>query len=231
MTKLHFLHIVVPQGTKDNKKLESKFQDLLVSLRNTVTEERFSFEYLGYEQYTYFYVVMDEKYVETIEGLIYATFPDAEIRETKDYAAAFDPSKHHFAGCELTLVEKDVYPVKTYDKFEEDSMSRLFSVISKIESGEQVWVQIIAEPHDDSALYHFKRSWRFRFAALKKFFSPRDRFRKGGLKGIQAVRFEAAKDKEQTKPYKVSIRCAYLSRSFEEASRKLEAIKNSFYHF
>ena len=37
MATLRYLHIVVPQGTKENKKLESKFQDLLVSLRNTVT--------------------------------------------------------------------------------------------------------------------------------------------------------------------------------------------------
>ncbi|MDD5026733.1 MAG: type IV secretion system DNA-binding domain-containing protein [Candidatus Peribacteraceae bacterium] len=231
MAKLHFLHIVVPQGTKDNKKLESKFQDLLVSLRNTVTEERFSFEYLGYEQYTYFYVVMDEKYVETIEGLIYATFPDAEIRETRDYTAAFDPSKHHFAGCELRLKERDVYPVKTYDRFEEDSMSRLFSVISKIESGEQVWVQIIVEPHADNALYHFLRSVRFKLANLKKFFSIRDRLRKEGRKGIQTIRYEIAKEKEKTKPFRVSICCAFLSRSFDEAVRKIEAVNNSFYHF
>jgi hypothetical protein len=196
-----------------------------------VKGERFSFEYFGYEQYTYFFVTMDEKYKETIEGLIYATFPDAEIRETKDYMAWLDPAQHHFAGCELSLKEKDVYPVKTYDMFEEDSMSRLFSVISKIESGEQVWVQIIAEPRDDDAIYHFTRTWRFRFAALKKFFSPRDRLRKEGYRGIQAIRHAAAKEKEKTKPFKVSIRCIYVAKSTEEARRKLEAVKNSFYHF
>ncbi len=231
MANLRYLHIVVPQGTKENKKLESRFQDLLVSLRNTITGERFSFEYFGYEQYTYFFAVMEEKYKETIEGLIYATFPDAEIRETNDYTAWFDPQQHHFAGCELLLRERDVYPVKTYDTFEEDSMSRLSSVISKIESGEQVWVQIIVEPHDDSALYHFLRSIRFRLAALKKFFSIRDRLRKEGRRGIQAFRYEAAREKEKTKPFRVSIRCAYISRSFEEGRRKLEAVKNSFYHF
>ena len=73
---------------------------------------------------------MDERYMETIEGLIYATFPDAEIREVQDYTALFKPEKQALAGCELTLEEKDVYPVKTYEQFEEDSMSRLFSVIS-----------------------------------------------------------------------------------------------------
>ncbi|MDD5074721.1 MAG: hypothetical protein PHO54_02475, partial [Candidatus Peribacteraceae bacterium] len=103
MANLRYLHIVVPQGTKENKKLELRFQDLLVSLRNTVTEERFSLEYFGYEQYTYFYAVMDEKYKETIEGLIYATFPDAEIRETKDYTEMLNPERQQLAGCELIL--------------------------------------------------------------------------------------------------------------------------------
>jgi len=231
MATLRYLHIVVPQGTKENKKLESKFQDLLVSLRNTVTGVRFSFEYFGYEQYTYFYVTVDEQYKETIEGLIYATFPDAEIRETKDFTDLFKADQHHLAGCELVLKESDIYPIKMYPRFEEDSMSRLFSVISKIESGEQVWVQIIVEPQADDALYHFLRSWRYRFANLWHFFSIRDRLRKEGRKGIQTLRFDAAKDKEKTKPFTVSLRCAYLSKNFEEASRKLEAVKNSFYHF
>jgi len=231
MAQLRFLHIVVPQGTKEHKKLELRFQDLLVSLRNTVTGERFSFEYFGYEQYTYFYAVMEEKYKETIEGLIYSAFPDAEIRETQDYTELMKPEKHHLAGCELLLKEKDVYPIKMYEKFEEDSMSRLFSVISKIESGEQVWVQIIVEPHADNALYHFLRSWRYRFANIHHFFSIRDRLRKEGRKGIQTIRHEAAMQKEKTKPFKLSVRCAYLSNSLQEAERKLEAIKNSFYHF
>lgn len=231
MATLRYLHIVVPQGAEGGKKLESRFQDLLVSLRNTVTGQRFCFEYFGFEQYTYFFVVMEEKFKETIEGLIYAAFPDAEIRETQDYTALIDPAKHAFAGCELLLRERDVYPVKTYDQFEEDSMSRLFSVISKIESREQVWVQIIVEPRDDNAVFHFLRTWRFRFAALKKFFSIRDRLRKEGRKGIQTIRAGAAEEKEKTKPFTVSIRCVYLSKSAEEAQRKLEAIKNSFYHF
>src|SRR3989344_499435 len=158
---LSYLHIIIPQGSEENTKMEPKFQELLISLRNTVTGARFSFEYFGYEQYTYFYVVVDERYKETIEGLIYSIFPDAEIKLTDDYTKLYDPAKHAIAGTQLGLLERDVYPIRTYDQFEEDSMSRLFSVISKIESGERVWVQIIVEPHDDSALYHFKRSWRF----------------------------------------------------------------------
>ncbi|MDP7069272.1 MAG: type IV secretory system conjugative DNA transfer family protein [Candidatus Peribacteraceae bacterium] len=228
---LSHLHIIIPQGTEEKIKMESKFQELLISLRNTVTGVRFSFEYFGYEQYTYFYTVVEEKYSETIEGLIYSIFPEAEIRRTKDYTTKFDPNTQGIAGTNLKLREKDVYPIRTYDQFDEDSMSRLFSVVSKIESGEQVWVQIIMEPHDDTGLYHFRRNWRFYFVRIKKFFSIRDRLRKEGLKGINTTRFELAAKKEKSKPFKTSIRLAYISKDSAKAKQKLNAVINSFYHF
>ncbi len=247
MAKLHHLHIIIPQGTDENVKMESKFQELLISLRNTVTGERFGFEYFGYEQYTYFYVTMNEKFKETVEGLIYSRFPDAEINETKDFTLGFDPSdeKNHLAGVHLKLNEQDVYPIRTFDQFvsqrekgaistsqtREDSMSRLFSVISKIEHGEQVWVQCIVEPQDDNARYHLFRSVRFWQARIKKFFSPRDRLRKGGLKEISQLRLELAKDKEKNKPFKVSIRCAYIAPVPEVAKRKLLGVMKSFFQF
>ncbi|TSC57925.1 MAG: hypothetical protein Greene041662_862, partial [Candidatus Peregrinibacteria bacterium Greene0416_62] len=57
MANLRYLHIIVPQGKEGEKKGESKFQELLLSLRNTVTGEHFSFEFFGLAQYTYFYAV------------------------------------------------------------------------------------------------------------------------------------------------------------------------------
>ena len=231
MADLRHLHIIIPQGIESKEKMEPKFQELLISLRNTVTGVRFAFEYFGYEQYTYFYITVEENFKKTIEGLLYSLFPEAEISETQDYTLQFDPEKQVVAGAQIKLREKDVYPIRTYEQFEEDSMSRLFSVISKIQSGEQVWVQIIVEPHDDTARFHFLRNWRFVFVRLKKFFSIRDRMRKEGLKGINQVRFDMAKEKEKTKPFRVSIRCAYVGRNEAEARQKLKAVANSFYHF
>lgn len=231
MANLRYLHIIVPQGKQGENKLESRFQELLLSLRNTVTGEHFSFEYFGLAQYTYFYAVMDEKFKETIEGLIYATFPEAEIRETQDYTTVFDEKTQFVAGTELKLIEKDVFPIRTYDVFEEDSQSRLFSVISKISKAEQVWVQIVFEPEDDTAGYHFKHSMHFRLARVGKFFSIRDRMRKEGVSGISQRRSDAAHEKEKSKPFLVTVRCAYVSTSTEEAERKLNAVVNSFFHF
>ena len=231
MANLRHLHITIPQGEEGHIKMESKFQELLISLRNTVTGVRFSFEYYGYEQYTYFYVTVADTFQKTIEGLIYSQFPDAEISETEDYTKQYDPEKQVVAGVQLKLREKDVYPIRTYEQFEDDSMSRLFSVVSKIQSGEQVWVQINVEPFDDTAKFHFLRNWRFKLVRLKKFFSIRDRMRKEGLKGINQIRFDLAKEKEKTKPFRVSIRCAFVGNNEAEATQKLKAVVNSFYHF
>ncbi len=228
---LRYLHIIVPQGQEGNKKLESKFQELLVNLWNTFTGKKVSLEYFGFNQYSYLFVVLDEKVLETVEGLIYATFPDAEIHETQDYTESFDAKTQAIAGATISLHHSDIYPIKTYDMFDEDSASRLFSVISKIATGDQVWVQVITEPCDDTSWFHFKRSWRSRLANVMHFFSVRDRLREGGRDGVQHIRHDRAKEKTEIKPFTVSIRCAYIASSAAEASRKLDAVVASFSQF
>ena len=228
---LRTMHIVIPQGTEGHRKLESLFQELLVNLWNTFTGKRVSLEYYGFAQYTYFFIVLEEKLYETVEGLIYATFPDAEVREMKDYTLNFDPKKQALAGAEVTLHHSDIYPVKTYDLFEEDSGSRLFSVISKIGRDDQVWVQIIAEPQNDTGAFHYLRNWRRRRADAGHFFSLRDRMREGGRKGVAHQRHEKAAEKATIKPFKVSIRCAYIAPDAASAGRKLDAVTSSFSQF
>lgn len=228
MPALRFLHIVIPQGSQGSKKLESKFQELLINMRNTFKARRISLEYFGYAQYTYFFIVLEDDLYETVEGLIYSTFPDCEVRETKDYTLSFDANKQGLAGAELSLHHSDIYPIKTFDVFEEDSSSRFFSAVSKIPTGDQVWVQIIAEPQDDTALYLFRRSLAIRFTDFIHFFSIRDRMRPGGRKSIAPVRHHKAEEKAGVKPYTVSIRCAYVSKDSAEAARKIQAITAAF---
>ncbi len=231
MAKLRYLHIIIPQGSPDSPKIEEKFQGLLLNLRNTVVGKRFSFEYFGSAQYAYFFIVVDDYLKETIESLVYAMYPDAEIQETDDYTKQFDSKTSGIAGAVLELHHSDIYPIKTYGDFGEDSMSRLFSVISKISAKDQVWIQIITEPLPDTASFFFLRNWRYRFASLHHFFSIKDRFRTGGRKSINEMRHHKAHEKDGEKPFRVSIRCAYISDNQEAADRKLEAVINSFYQF
>ena len=232
MAKLRYLHIVIPQGVQGAPKLESKFEELLINFRNTVKKgHRVGLEFFGFAQYTYFFIVLDEELLETMESFVYSAFPEAEIREVEDYTKSFDPNHQRIAGATISLHHPDVYPIKSYKMFEEDSQSRLFSVISKIASEEQVWVQIICEPIDDTGSYHFNRKWALRWTDFKHFFSIKDRMREGGRKAISHVRHDRAHEKLKEKPFRMSIRCAYIADSEANAERKLEAVINSFYQF
>ena len=253
--KYHYLHVVAPQGEQINYPKEPLFLQVLVDLQNTVTNKSLAFEIFAFEQYTYFYLAVPDDLLETIEGLIYSTYPDCEIKSTKDYTLSFDPAKQGMAGTTLKLKFFDIYPFKTYEDFKEDTQSaptlektkggmdiaqqnidsqaNLFSVISKMATGEQAWIQIVLEPQLQSAGYHFKRNWAMRFARIRQIFHVRDWFRAEG-KGEDTMRnkrYKLAREKYKLAPYKIVVRCGYVAENNTAATRKLQAIINSFYHF
>ncbi|MEK7548256.1 MAG: type IV secretory system conjugative DNA transfer family protein [Patescibacteria group bacterium] len=229
---MKYFQVIVPQGDNEVKK-ESKFQELLVNFHNTVKEVPISLEFFGYEQYTYCFFAVPDKLFETVEGLLYSIYPDCEIKETTDYVDNYKigTPNRALAGVRLGMHFGDVYPYKIYKEFEDDSQSRLFSVISKIGSGEQVWVQIVSEAVEESAWYHLKRRIALRWNNFKKIFSLRDRMRVKGEHNVIKIRHELAMEKSKTEPFLCSIKLGYLSSTKEDAARKLQAIVNSFYQF
>ncbi len=227
---MKYLHIIVPQGDGQKKK-ESVFEELLVNLQNTVKNVPISLEMLGHDQYTYFYMAFPDNMFETIEGMLYSAYPDCEIKEVSDYVDNFQFNKKAIAGVKLKLKWSDVYPIKGYTSFEEDSQSRLFSVVSKLPEGDQSWVQIVINPKEETALYHLFRRILIRFNNFKKLFSIRDRFRAKDENDVIKVRKKSAIEKNKLPPFFATIRLGYISKTSEEARRKLHAIINSFYQF
>lgn len=227
---MKYFQFIVPQGDGAKKK-EAMFQEMLVNLQNTVKSVPISMEIFGYEQYTYFFFAVPDNIYETIEGLLYSAYPDCEIKLVSDYVDAYDPEKLAISGVRLRLRWGDVYPFKTYEEFEEDSQSRLFSVISKIATGEQIWIQIVLSPRDENSAYHLKRRVGLRWNQFKKVFSVRDRVRVKDENSVIKIRTALAIDKVKTEPFFATIRLAYLSKGKAESDRKLEAIVNSMYQF
>jgi len=227
---MKYFQVVVPQG-ENKPKQEKKFQELLVNLQNTVKNVPISMEILGYEQYSYFFFAVPDNMFETMEGLLYSAYPDCEIKETSDYVDGFKPEQMAISGCRLKLKWGDVYPFKTYDEFDEDSQMRLFSVISKINSGEQVWVQMVISPQEESAMYHLKRRISLKWNNFKKIFNIRDRVRAKGEGDVIKERKRLAEEKAKNEPFFVSLKLGYIAASKAESQRKLHAIVNSFYQF
>ena len=227
---MRYFQVIVPQGDGVKKK-EGTFDQLLVNLHNTVKDVPVSLEILGFDQYSYFFFAVPDKLFETIEGLLYSTYPDCEIKEVSDYVDSFDPTKKGLYGATLKLEYGDVYPFKTFDEFEDDSQSRLFSVVSKIGSGEQVWVQMVIEAKEETAGYHLRVRMSLWWNNFKKIFSIRDRMRAKDSNSVMKIRKDLAVEKGKTEPFQFVCRVAYIAKDDLEAKRKLEAVKNSFYQF
>ncbi len=227
----HHLHIVVPQGEPGNPKKEHLFQQVLTNLHNIVKEKTLSLEILGFEQYSYFYIVVPNDLLETIEGLIYSTYPDAEIKRLNDYTNSFNPQIQKIAGTTLDLKYSALYPFKLYDEFTDDSQSGLFSVVSKASQGEQVWIQIVINPHTDASGYHFKQNVKMRMAKFRNRFNIKDKVRIKGETSMSAQREATALEKNQFEPFRCVVRLGYIANDQATAKRKLAAVVNSFYQF
>lgn len=119
--------------------------------------DQFSLEIIGDEGAVHFYVRTQKKYRNLIEAQIYAQFPDAEIIEVEDYVNRFPkviPNKDwDLWGTDVELAMPDPYPIKTYDKFEEDvtgtisdPLAAMAEVMGRLGPGQHIWLQYIIQP-------------------------------------------------------------------------------------
>ena len=120
----------------------------------------FSFEIVSIEGDVHFYVRTSDRSRAMIEAQIYAQYPDAEIKEVEDYVTDIPddvPSKdYEMWGTSMTLGKEDAYPLRTYKEFEDpasgefvDPISNIVEGVSKLEKGEQVWMQFLVRATND----------------------------------------------------------------------------------
>lgn len=110
----------------------------------------------------HFIIRIPEGSRKNVESIIYSQYPDAEISVAEDYTKYVPqdiPNKDwDIWGCDYQLLKDDVYPIKTYARFFEerpdvaveekriDPLSQLLEGMATLKPGEQLWVQILAEP-------------------------------------------------------------------------------------
>ena len=123
----------------------------------------YSFEIASIDGEPHFFIRIPESNRETIEATIYSQYPEAEISVVEDYSKNIPqdiPNKDwDLWGADYKLLTPNPYPIKTYTKFETehepleekrvDPLSVLLELMAKIKLGEQLWVQIIANPVTD----------------------------------------------------------------------------------
>lgn len=228
---MEFLHVVIQQGMPDNPKLEKVFLQFLDNLHKSADHGHLSFELFGFHQYTYFFVVCDSGIVKLIEGLIYSSFPDCEIKHTKDYTEYFKPEKQHIAGASLGLRMSDIYPILKFDHFESDSLSGVFSVISKLGRYDQAWIQILIEPIHEDWKYHWGRRWKMKMNNVARQFRLKNYVRMKDKKTFFSEENEQFVKKGEHEPFAIQIRIGAIAEQAAEAKKNLEALVKAFYQF
>jgi len=171
-TKWNLLEIKIPREIEKRPKTMEEFFSGIYSTNDVIIDTLydvylsgaldlwFSFEIVSIEGDVHFYIRTPTRSRDIIESQIYAQYPDAEIKEVEDYVTDIPddiPSKdYNLWGTEMTLGKEDAYPLRTYREFEDtasgefvDPISSVVEGVSKLEKGEQVWIQILVRATGD----------------------------------------------------------------------------------
>ena len=112
-----------------------------------------SFEIVGNSNGISFFVRAPKKFQRLIETQFRSQYSQVEITEVEDYISEFVslPNQNQdMWGSELALNEAPIFPIKTYEFFEErveerrlDSMAPFMEILSDLVDGEEIWLQLV----------------------------------------------------------------------------------------
>ncbi len=109
----------------------------------------------------HFYLRFPKALRNLIEASIYSQYPEVELIDAEDYTKKIPQDIPNESwdlwGCDYELMKPDIYPIKTYERFFEetniskeyqriDPMGALLEGLSQTKPGEQIWVQFILKP-------------------------------------------------------------------------------------
>lgn len=122
----------------------------------------YSLEIVSIGGYTQFLIRTPSTHKDLVEAAVYAQYPKAEIFEVEDYTQRyknlqFPNDKIDLWGSEFQLIKPSPYPIRTYPQFEHnltqtfaDPLAGLLEVFNKIDKQEELWMQLVITPINDS---------------------------------------------------------------------------------
>lgn len=247
--------------TNDKKELaaEQLFASLHGILRDRVelknnhgVQEHLSFEIASVDGQIRFYCWVPRSLRSFVESQIYSQYPTVQISEASEDYVANERSHQVSYSAEMTLTDNEMLPIKTFQSFEVDPLAGITGTLAKLEStGEELWVQILAEPIADEWHKDSER-WINRIRAgggssvgggflpwlggvLEALWRPPEAGKLTvTVKEISErdkTRISEAEKKATKLGYRVKIRLAYLGESTENARLRMQAIVGSFKQF
>ncbi len=122
--------------------------------------ESFALEIASIEGQVHFYINCRKESRNLVEAHFYGQYPDIELVEVPDYTELVPrtvPNKDwNLWGTDFELVKDDLYPIRTYKKFEEsvtgkmlDPLAGIIEIMSKAGPGQHMWFQILITFEED----------------------------------------------------------------------------------
>ncbi|MDQ5943449.1 MAG: hypothetical protein QG675_217 [Patescibacteria group bacterium] len=152
------IHIIVP---KDNDKKELSAEQMFASLHGILRptgelqqesklQDHISFEIVSIDQIIHFYVWVPTELKDFVESQIYAQYPTVQINSVEEDYTKQDFTDKKIYETEITLTKDEIFPIRTFLTFEVDPLAGLTTVLASMSEGEQMWIQFLMEPVDDS---------------------------------------------------------------------------------
>lgn len=256
--------LLVLEIPKANDKQELAAEQLFASLHgilrdkqelrlNNGIQEHLSFEVASVNGQIRFYVWVPKSLRSFVEGQIYAQYPTVQINEADEDYVVHERDHAVIYTSEVTLTENEALPIKTFQSFEVDPLAGITGTLAKLDSGEEVWVQILVRPIADDWHKQSERwvtmtksgnpfgfltgSGSFNFSwlsgILEALWKPPE-----GAAGTPAAakelsdrdktRISEAEKKATKLGYQVKLRLAYLGESQVNAKLQMQAIVGTF---
>lgn len=251
---------------KTNEKKELAAEQLFASLHGILrdarelknsggVQEHLSFEIASTGGQIRFFVWTPKILQSFVEGQIYSQYPSVQIyKMNEDYVD--HRKKYPLAySTEISLVENDALPIKTFESFEVDPLAGITGTLAKLnpDGGEELWIQILTRPVSDN-WHQNTDKW------IKKVKSGRKSFKIGGFDLVWIVeaigalwappaggngsdsaspelserdktRISKAEEKATKLGYEVKIRLAYVGSDQTNAKLNMQALVGTFKQF
>jgi len=250
---------------KDNDKKELAAEQLFASLHGILrdkselknsggVQEHLSFEIASTGNQIRFFVWVPKILQSFVEGQIYSQYPSVQIyRMKEDYVDHRDNYPVAYTS-EVTLIENEALPIKTFESFEVDPLAGITGTLAKLNpnGGEELWIQILTRPIADDwhtksdrwiksvkdgkgGFDFFHIDWRWFLEVLAALWRPPE----GGteqpvkveLSERDKTRVAKAEEKATKLGYQVKIRLAYVGSNEMNAKLNMQALVGTFKQF
>lgn len=155
----HSLLMLEVPRTNDKKELAA--EQMLAALHGILRsrkelklsgtlQEHISLEMAAIGQRIRFYIWTPKHLQAFVEGQIYAQYPTVHIYEQEEDYANRNLHQTVVHTSELTLVDNETLPIKTFPSFEVDPLAAITATLAKLDKeDEEMWIQIMSRPISD----------------------------------------------------------------------------------